>query len=66
MKFTKTTATEVEVPPGKHEVIVFDDSISGFGLRARAGGSRNWIYQYRQGGKQRRISFGSASTISVT
>ena len=65
MKFNKTNAAQIEVPSGKYEVIVFDDDIPGFGLRARAGGSRNWVFQYRQGGKQRRISFGSASTVSA-
>ena len=65
MKLNKTNAAQIEVPSGKHEVIVFDDDIPGFGLRARAGGSRNWVFQYRQGGKQRRISFGSASTVSA-
>ena len=65
MKLNKTNAAQVEVPPDKHELIIFDDDIAGFGLRARAGGSRNWVFQYRQGGKQRRISFGSASTVSA-
>ena len=65
MKLNKTNAAQIEVPPGKHELIIFDDDIAGFGLRARAGGSRNWVFQYRQGGKQRRISFGSASTVSA-
>ncbi len=43
MKFNKTNAAQIEVPSGKYEVIVFDDDIPGFGLRARAGGSRNWV-----------------------
>jgi integrase len=65
MKLTKTNIAGIEVPPGKTETIVFDDDVSGFGLRVRAGGSRNWIFQYRLGGKQRRISFGSATTLSA-
>jgi integrase len=50
---------------GKSEHIEWDDKIHGFGLRVREGGSRNWIFQYRQGGKQRRISFGSATTLTA-
>ena len=65
MKLTKSTVAQIEVPTGKTEIIVFDDDIAQFGLRVRAGGSRNWIFQYRQGGKQRRISFGSATTVSA-
>ena len=62
---TKVTIANVTVSRGKSEIIVFDDEIPLFGLRVRAGGSRNWIFQYRIGGKQRRISFGSATTISA-
>jgi integrase len=65
MKLNKAAVSQVEVPPGKSEIVVFDDDVAGFGLRVRAGGSRNWIFQYRQGGKQRRISFGSASAVSA-
>jgi integrase len=65
MKLTKTAAAQVTVPAGKAEVIAWDDSIPGFGLRARVGGSRNWIFQYRQGRKQRRISVGAASAMTT-
>src|SRR5262245_46011091 len=65
MKLTKPAAAQVTVPAGKAEVIAWDDSIPGFGLRARAGGSRNWIFQYRQGRKQRRISVGAASAMTT-
>lgn len=53
------------MPPGKSEIIVFDDDIPLFGFRVRAGGSRTWIFQYRQGGKQRRMSLGSATAINA-
>ena len=58
MKFNKTNASQVELPAGKTEIVVFDDDVPGFGLRVRAGGSRMWVFQYRVGGKQRRVSFG--------
>ena len=35
------------------------------GLRVRAGGSRAWAFQYRVGSKQRRITFGTVSAMSV-
>ena len=65
MKLNKNSVSQIKLPTGKNEIIVFDDDIPLFGLRIRAGGSRNWIFQYRQGGKQRRISFGSASTVTA-
>jgi integrase len=64
MKLTKVNIAKIEVPRGKAEIIQFDDDIPGFGLRVRISGSRNWVFQYRIGIKQRKISLGSASAIS--
>jgi hypothetical protein len=41
----------------------FDDSIPGFGIRIRANGTRTWVYQYKIGAEQRRMSLGSVSAI---
>src|SRR5215471_16564180 len=65
MKLIKVNIAKVAVPSGKNEIIVFDDDIPGLGLRVRIGGSRNWIFQYRIGSKQRRLSLGSAKAISA-
>jgi len=65
MRLTKINISKVVVPSGKSEIIEFDDDVPGFGLRVRAGGSATWIFQYRQGSKQRRLSLGSAAAISA-
>jgi integrase len=65
MKLTKINIAKVTVPHGKSETIEFDDTVPGWGLRLRAGGSATWIFQYRQGAKQRRISLGSAAAITA-
>jgi hypothetical protein len=65
IKLNTVNVSQIGLPAGGREIIVFDDEIPAFGLRVRGGGSRNWIFQYRQGGKQRRISFGSATAISA-
>jgi integrase len=65
MKLTKINIAKVTMPPGKSEVIVFDDDIPGWGLRLRVGGSATFVFQYRIGNKQRRISLGAASAISA-
>src|SRR5262249_5942933 len=36
----------------------------GFGLRFRAAGARTWVFQYKLGAKQRRLSFGAFPAIS--
>ena len=63
MKLTAATVRGLTLPAGKSEAIFFDDDIPGFGLRVREGGSRNWIFQYKLGDKQRRMALGSASAI---
>ena len=65
MKLTKINIAKVVVPSGKSEIIEFDDDVPGFGLRVRSGGSATWIFQYRQGSKQRRLSLGSAAAITA-
>jgi integrase len=63
MKLTQTAIAKIELAPGQTERIVFDERLSGFGLRVRAGGKRTWIVQYRVGRKQRRKTLGSVDKI---
>jgi hypothetical protein len=65
MKLTLRSVAALTLPAGKTDFIYFDDAISGFGLRIRAGGSRTWIYQYRAGGQQRRMVIGSARAVPL-
>jgi len=59
MKLTQKVVAGLTLPDGKAEAIFFDETLAGFGLRLRAGGSRTWIFQYKQGLKQRRMAIGS-------
>src|SRR6516225_1579211 len=65
MKLTATTVRTEELPKGKSEAIFFDDEIPGFGLRLREGGSRSFIFQYKQGAKGRRMALGIASPDTI-
>jgi integrase len=58
VKLTEGTVTKLKLPSRKSEIIVFDDDVAGLGLRLREGGSRTWIYQFKIGARQRRISLG--------
>ncbi len=40
------------------EFFWWDTELPGFGLRVFAGGSRSWFVQFRQRGKQMRITLG--------
>jgi integrase len=66
MKLTAKNARALQLPAGKKDHIVWDDDIPGFGLRLRAGGSRNWVFQYALGEKQRRLSLGAATPESFS
>jgi integrase len=61
MKLTRATIDTIQLPPGRRDMIVFDDTLPGFGLRIRAGGSRKWIVQYEAHGQQRRVTIGSTA-----
>jgi hypothetical protein len=39
--------------------------LPGLGIRMRPGGSRNWVYQYQLGAKQRRMTLGSIKAIGL-
>ena len=65
MKLTKATVERLALPPGKNELLVFDEGLPGFGLRVRGGGKRTWIVQYRIGQKQRRVTLGNVETIDA-
>ena len=63
MKLTQATVHGLILTSGKSEAIYFDDDLPGFGLRLRAGGSKNWIVQYALGSKQRRMTLGSTKML---
>lgn len=64
MRLTRQSVSRLELPPGKAETIVFDDTLAGFGVRLRAGGKRTWIVQYRVGTKQRRVTLGTVEAVT--
>ena len=64
MKLTQKTIAALALPEGKTETIVFDEDLAGFGVRVRAGGTRSWIYQYKIGNQNRRITLGSLAALT--
>ena len=68
MKLTAKTVAALKLD-GKDDVIVFDDSMPGFGYRLRlgAGGKilRSWVCQYRHGGATRRLLLGAATVLGA-
>jgi integrase len=69
MKFTAKVVNALTLPPGKADVIHFDDAMPGFGYRLRQSASgkvlRSWIVQYRRAGATRRMLLGSAEVVGA-
>lgn len=65
MRLREREIAALTLPPGKADALFFDDDVPGFALRLRAGGSGSWVYQYRIGAKQRRLTFGAIGTITA-
>jgi integrase len=65
MDLTAATVPSLKLAPGEADRIWFDDTVPGFGLRARESGSRSWIYQYKVGAKTRRLVIGQEAAIKV-
>jgi hypothetical protein len=63
MKLTKANVDRLKLPSSKKEIIVFDETLPGFGLHIRGGGKRSWVAQYRLGSKQRRVTLGTVETL---
>src|SRR5262249_39976314 len=66
----KTQADVAKLPAGRGESVYFDqgaprDRVSGLALRVREGGSRKWVYFYRWGGVQKKLTIGDATGISL-
>src|SRR5260370_9750291 len=66
MKLTETTVAALTLGPTKTEAITFDEDVPGFGLRLRAGGARTFIFQYKIGGKHRRMALGKYPALKPT
>ena len=64
MKLAKDAVSVLTLLPGKSEAEVWDDAIPGFGIRLRPH-STQWIFRYRRGGRQRRMTIGAVSAITT-
>jgi integrase len=68
MKLDSKTVAGLEIGD-KTDAIYFDNALTGFGYRLRAGSGeevrRSWIVQYRRAGRSRRLLLGSAEILSA-
>ena len=66
-KLTSTITKSLTLPQGQRDEDHFEFRSAHFrGARVRAGGSRNWVIQYKVGGKNRRLVLGAVSALDAS
>ena len=65
MKLTSSIIARLKLPPGKADVVMWDDTLPGFGVRLRAGGSKTFLCQYRIGKRQFRFKLGRTDRLDL-
>jgi integrase len=65
MKLTAAEVRALRLKDGATEAIVFDGDVPGFGIRLRASGAKTFVFQYKLGAKQRRVSLGPVSASDI-
>ena len=65
MRLTAATVRALELKQGLTEKTYFDDTLAGFGIRIRAGGSKTYVVQYKIGDKHRRMVLGAIGAIDA-
>jgi Arm DNA-binding domain len=63
MRLTAASLGAQKLDTDVTDKIFFDTDVPGFGLRVRASGGRTWIFQYKVGGRTRRLVLGNASAV---
>lgn len=58
-KLLEGTVARISVPEGKREILVFDDTLPGFGIRKFASGKASFFVKYQIGAQQRKITLGA-------
>jgi integrase len=58
VKLVESVVAQLRVPPGKRDMIVFDDALPGFGVRKFASGKASYFVKYSLGPQQRKITLG--------
>jgi integrase len=64
LKLGKRELDALVCPPGRRDVLVFDDELTGFAVRVTAAGTRTFLFQYRQGKTVRRLRIGEYGDIT--
>ena len=65
MRLTEKSVRQLTLPDGVRDRVFLDDVIRGFAVRVREGGQRTYVYQYRIGSRQRRMTLGAVGSVPL-
>ncbi len=66
MKAHLTERAIKALEPGSTNIIVYDQAVTGFGVRVTSAGARSFVLTYRIEGRERRLNIGAWPDLSVT
>jgi integrase len=66
MKAHLTERAIKALEPGPKNIIVYDQAVTGFGVRVTSAGARSFVLTYRIDGRERRLTIGAWPDWSVT
>jgi integrase len=65
VKFTESAVKAFKPPPAKTDHYEWDESMPGFGFRCQSGGRKSYLVKYRVGEKQRKLTLGATSKVTL-
>jgi hypothetical protein len=64
MRLLKSEIDALACPPGRADVLVFDEDLTGFALRVTRKGTKTFIFQYRRGAQVQRLRLGDYGDLT--
>ena len=66
-KLTNASIARLTVPEGRRAILVHDAETPGLAVRVGSGGTKAWVYEYRnpESGRKRRKTLGRCSVLGI-
>jgi integrase len=64
MRLEKSEIDALACPPGKREIMAFDDDLRGFAIRVASSGEKVFVFQYRRGKSVKRKKLGRYGNVT--
>jgi integrase len=65
VRFTDRTIAGLSCPPGRKDVLIFDDALRGFAVRVTEAGTKTFLFQFTLAGTRRRLPIGEFGPVTT-